>query len=108
MKDALKVITKQKNFGVLIARNTKKITTGIITDGQIRRVSQKNKDLQNLTVKDVYTKNPISVDKDMLAAKALQLMNSKKITILCVNNKKSKNKTQGIIHLHHILSANVQ
>jgi arabinose-5-phosphate isomerase len=107
MKVALKIITKKK-LGVLISRNSKKITTGIITDGQIRRASQKNKDLQNLCVKDIYTKKPISVEEDMLAAKALLTMNSKKITSLCVHNKKNKNKTIGVIHLHHILSANVQ
>ena len=107
MKKALNVITKRKNFGVLIARNSKKNTTGIITDGQIRRANQKNKDFQNLSVKDVYTKNPISVDQNMLAVKALELMNSKKITSLCVHENKNKNRTKGIIHLHHILSANI-
>ena len=107
MKVALKIITNKK-LGVLISRNSRKITTGIITDGQIRRASQKNKDLQSLCVKDIHTPKPISVDQDMLAAKALLIMNSKKITSLCVHNKKSKNKTIGIIHLHHILSANVR
>ena len=41
------------------------------------------------------TKNPISVDKNILAAKALSLMNSKRITSLCVHNNKSKSKTVG-------------
>ena len=106
MKDAIKIITNKK-LGILIARNSKKKTTGIITDGQIRRVSQKNKNLQNLSVKNVMTLNPIFVSQDMLAAKALSLMNSKKITSLCINNKKSKNKTIGIIHIHNILEANI-
>ena len=44
----------------------------------------------------------------MLAAKALALMNSKKITSLCVNKIGFKNKTIGIIHIHNILEANVQ
>ena len=46
--------------------------------------------------------------KDVLAAKALSLMNVKKITSLCVHNKKSKNKTIGIIHIHNILESNIQ
>ena len=41
MKKALNIISKKK-LGVLVAINKKKLTTGIITDGQIRRVSQKN------------------------------------------------------------------
>jgi len=54
------------------------------------------------------TPNPIRVNSDMLAAKALAIMNSKKITCLCVSNEKQKNKTIGIIHIHNILGANVQ
>ena len=107
MRDALKIITNKK-LGVLVVKNLKGKTTGIITDGQIRRASQKNKDLQGLVVKKVMTVNPISVNKDMLAAKALSLMNSKKITSLCVNKNGLKNKTIGIVHIHNILEANVQ
>ena len=107
MKNALKIITKKK-LGVLVVKNSKGKTTGIITDGQVRRASQKNKDLQNLIVKKVMTTNPISVGKNMLAAKALSLMNSKKITSLCVSSDELKKKTIGIIHIHNILDANVQ
>ena len=102
MKNALKVIT-QKKLGILISKNQKGNTTGIITDGQIRRVSQKNRDLHSLKVKNVMTKNPIKVDKEILAIKALSIMNSKKITSLCVYSKNNKSKTIGIIHIHNIL-----
>ena len=107
MKYALKIITNKK-LGGLIVKNKKGKAIGIITDGQIRRSSQKNKDLQNLKVKKVMTKNPITVDKDILAAKALSLMNTKKITSLCVYNKKNKSKTIGILHIHNILENNVR
>ena len=107
MKNALKIISNKK-LGILIVRNRKKSTSGIITDGQIRRASQKNKNLQSLKVKEIMTLNPISINQDVLAAKALSLMNAKKITSLCVHNKKSKNKTIGIIHIHNILESNIQ
>ena len=107
MLTALKIITKKK-LGVLIVQNNSKKTNGIITDGQIRRVSEKKGNLNNLKVKNVMTKNPISVDKDVLAVKALSLMNSKRITSLCVHNNKIKNKTVGIIHIHNILENNIQ
>ena len=42
MRTALKIITKKK-LGVLIVQNNSKITNGIITDGQIRRVSEKKR-----------------------------------------------------------------
>ncbi|MDB4846395.1 KpsF/GutQ family sugar-phosphate isomerase [Candidatus Pelagibacter sp.] len=106
MNEALKILSKKK-LGVLIVQNRSRKTIGIITDGQIRRAGQKTNNLQNLFVRNVMTPNPISIDLDTLAAKALSIMNSKKITCLCVNNKKSKKKTVGIIHIHNILEANV-
>ena len=106
MKNALKIITSKK-LGTLIVRNIKHHTTGIITDGQIRRVGQKNNNLHGLKVKEVMTKNPIKIDKDMLPMKALSIMNENKITSLCVNDPKKKNKTIGILHIHSILKNSV-
>ena len=53
------------------------------------------------------TRNPISVNKDMLAVKALNIMNEKKITCLCVYKNKNKRKIIGIIHIHNILDTNI-
>ncbi len=106
MKKALKILTEKK-LGILIARNKNKRTTGIITDGQIRRISEKNFNFQRLAVKKIMTKKPISIDKNELAAKALSLMNSKKITSLVVNNKIRPNSTIGVIHVHSILKSNI-
>ena len=47
------------------------------------------------------------IDKNALAAKALALMNGKKITSLCVYDKKNKLKTVGVLHIHNILEANI-
>ena len=107
MKEALEIITKKK-LGILVAQNKKKITTGIITDGQIRRFNQKNSNLYALKVKNLMTKKPISIDKDALAVKALSLMNSNRITSLCVYERNNKKKTIGILHIHHILGSNIQ
>ena len=106
MKLALKTITKKK-LGTLIARNKVGITTGIITDGQIRRMSQTNANLHILKVKKIMTKNPIKIDKEVLAIKALSIMNNNKITSLCVHDSKNKNKTIGIIHIHNILEVGI-
>ena len=105
MQKALEIIT-QKKLGTLVVRGNNGITTGIITDGTIRRFSQTYDNLKKLTVKSVMTKKPINVDRDMLAEKALAIMNHKKITCLCVNN--SKNKTIGILHIHNILDSKIQ
>ena len=57
--------------------------------------------------KKVMKKNPVSVGEDTLAASALSIMNSKKITSLCVHSDKNKNKTIGVLHIHNILSSNI-
>ena len=106
IKNGLKVIN-QKKLGVLIARNKKFKTTGIFTDGDIKRTIQKNIDINTNKIKFFMTKNPIRIEKDTLAAKALNIMNEKKITCLCVFEKGNQNKTIGIIHIHNILSTNI-
>jgi len=106
MRKAFQIISSKK-LGTLIIQNDKKITTGIITDGQIRRFNETGNNLQDLTVKKVMTSSPISVDQDTLAEKALSIMNIKKITSLCVYNKKNKKKTVGILHIHSILQSDI-
>ncbi len=106
IKDALKVLSSKK-LGFLIVRDKKKLTKGFLSDGDIRRLSQKNHNLNNISVKDIMTKNPIGIDKNELAVKALSIMNAKKITSLCVYNKKNKLKTIGVIHIHTILQSNI-
>tara|TARA_B100000674_G_scaffold111688_1_gene82975 strand:- start:1543 stop:2511 length:969 start_codon:yes stop_codon:yes gene_type:complete len=106
MKKGLYILS-EKQLGILIVRNSKKKTVGIITDGQIRRYNEKNFNLHVKKAYEIMTKNPVSVDKNILAAKALSIMNNKKITSLCVHEKKNKIKTIGVIHVHNILQSNI-
>ena len=108
MNSAINIMSS-KMLGILIVRNKKNLTVGIVTDGDLKRALQKNKDIRNLAVKDVMTKKPLSINHNELAAKALNLMSEKrKITSLCVHDEKNKFKTIGVIHIHNILEANVQ
>jgi len=106
MKTAIKILSDKK-LGILIVQNKLKKTEGIITDGQIRRYNQKKIYLPDVKVREVMTKNPISIDKNALAVKALALMNNKKITSLCVHDKKNKFRTIGVLHIHNILESNI-
>ena len=72
MKKALKILSEKK-LGILIVRNKKKKTIGIITDGQIRRFNQKKINFQSLPVKENNDKKTYSIDKNELAAKALSI-----------------------------------
>ena len=107
MKKGLDFINKKK-LGVLIVKNTNGITVGIVTDGDIKRANKKYKDLTSLKIKKIMTKKPISVEKNTLAVEALSIMNSMKITGLCVHNKSDYKKTIGFLHIHNILEANIQ
>tara|TARA_A100001011_G_scaffold95951_1_gene100942 strand:+ start:1783 stop:2751 length:969 start_codon:yes stop_codon:yes gene_type:complete len=103
---AIKLINSKK-LGVAIVINKKRETVGIFTDGDIKRTLQKNENVKKLIIKSFMTKNPISVDKDVIAAKAIGIMNEKKITSLCVHSRSNRKKTVGILHIHNLISADI-
>ena len=106
MKKTLKMLS-QKKLGLLVVKNKRRLTTGLIVDGDVKRASQKYKNLHELKVKDIMTRKPLSVDKDTLAVQCLNLMNMKRITSLLVHENNKKNKTIGVLHIHKVLE-NVQ
>ncbi len=106
MKKALKIITNKK-LGVLIVIRKNGYTSGIITDGDLKRIAQKYHKFEELEIKKVMKKNPISVNENTLAASALSIMNQKKITSLCIHKNKFSKKTIGLIHMHDILKSNI-
>ena len=63
--------------------------------------------MNSLKVKDIMTKNPVKVEKNTLATKALSIMNEKKITSLCVYDRNKKSITVGIVHVHNILNKKI-
>ena len=107
VEKALEIISLKK-LGTVITRDKRNNTTGILTDGDIKRLLHRFDDIKKLPIKKVIKKGPISVEKDLLAAKALKIMNEKKITSLCVHSKSNKKRTVGLIHIHNILDANIQ
>ena len=102
MKKALKILSEKK-LGMLVVRNKRKFTIGIVVDGDVKRASQKYKNLHNFKVKNIMTKKPLTVDKNLLAVQCLNLMNKKKITSLLVHANNKKNKTVGVLHIHKVL-----
>ena len=106
LKDAFKILSSKK-LGFLLVRNKKKLSVGIVTDGDVRRFTQRNQNLHSISVKEIMTKNPIGIDRLELAAKGLSLMNNKRITSLCVYDKKNKFKTIGVLSIHNILQSNI-
>ncbi|WP_407725129.1 SIS domain-containing protein [Ruminococcus sp. JL13D9] len=78
---------------------------GIITDGDLRRMLDKNVDVYNAVVDDLMTKNPTTVDYREMAVNALQTMSDKKITCMPVVNE--ENKLVGTILMQDIFKAGI-
>ncbi len=101
MSEALVVMT-EKSFGCLGITNDQGKLDGIITDGDLRR--HMNAGLIDMSAIDVMTSRPKTVPSDMLASKALEVINSSNITTVFVVD---KDKPVGILHLHDLLRAKI-
>lgn len=74
--------------------------TGIITDGDLRRMLEKNIPVDSATAADIMTRNPKAINADQLAVDALDIMRKKDITQLVV---KKGDDYLGILHLHDLI-----
>jgi arabinose-5-phosphate isomerase len=106
MKDAIFEITS-KRLGVTGVCNNEGHLIGVITDGDLRRALEKFSDLFQRKASEVMTRNPKWIEKDNLAAKAVQRMEEYSITSLFVFNQAGDKVPVGIIHLHDLLKAGV-
>jgi len=77
---------------------------GMVTDGDLRRLMENNKDISKLNASNMMVKNPKTITQETLAAKAIQVMEEHSITSLIVS---SENGIDGVIHLHDILKAGI-
>ncbi len=102
MINAIKIIN-QKKLGFLVVTNSAGLNTGVFTDGDLKRLLRRKRNINNLKIKNCMTKKPMSIDENMLASEALSIMNKKKITNLCVHNKNNIKRTIGVLHIHNLL-----
>jgi len=100
MKDVICEMTSKK-LGVTTVVDTDGRLKGIITDGDLRRVLERERDIFNLKSRDVMTKNPKVISRDSLAVSAIQMMETYSITSLVILNE--DRTVGGIIHLHDLL-----
>ncbi|MBZ0180689.1 MAG: KpsF/GutQ family sugar-phosphate isomerase [Melioribacteraceae bacterium] len=89
-----------KRLGTTSVVDDKGELVGIITDGDLRRLLEKTLDIKNIVAKDLMSKNPKTISKDMLASFALQQMENYNITSLIISQNK---KPVGIVHLHDLV-----
>jgi arabinose-5-phosphate isomerase len=94
-----------KRVGVTLVTDKNKILKGIITDGDLRRMIVRKKDLLKVKASDLMGTHPKWIKKDELAAKAIQLMEEYAISSLAVSE--DGKKVDGIIHLQDLLKAGI-
>ena len=104
LKNALMEIT-QKKLGMTTVLNEEGQLAGIFTDGDVRRAFDNNADVHKTMINQIMTKNPKVIRSGMLAAEALNIMETYKITALIVTNE--KHVPIGVLHLHDLLRAGV-
>ncbi len=104
MKEVILEMTS-KRFGATTVVNEKKELVGIFTDGDLRRLVERNEDIFKLKAREVMSRNPKTIEEEALAAKALNRMEFHNITCLIVPN--GNKEPVGILHLHDLLKAGV-
>lgn len=102
--ETVDLISKKKLGCALIVNDDNKLT-GLLTDGDIRRILLRYPDVSVLQNKTVMTPNPKTITPDSMATKALAFMEKYSITSLAVCNE--ENEPIGIIHIHDLLKAGV-
>ena len=105
LKDVIIEITS-KRLGTTCVVNSSGVLTGIITDGDLRRLLEKTLEIKNLIAKDVMTRKPKVLKENYLASFALQQMENYKITSLIITG--DGNKPIGIVHLHDLINLGLQ
>ncbi len=106
MRDAIFEITS-KRLGVTGVADADGNLVGVITDGDLRRALERYGDLLSRKASEVMTRNPKTIERDSLAARAVQKMEEYSITSLFVFNSGEDRIPVGIIHLHDLLKAGI-
>lgn len=104
LKEALIEMT-QKKLGMTTIVDENGQLSGIFTDGDVRRALDKNVDVHQTKIHEIMSKNPRTIQRDILAAEALHMMEQFKITSLVVVSEKKI--PLGVVHIHDILRAGV-
>ena len=103
LKEVITTISKNRLGATAVIDNENKVL-GIITDGDIRRMLETHNQFQELTAKDIYHSNPITITADTLAIEAAKWMEQKDISQVIVVDKEHY---KGIIHIHDLMKEGI-
>lgn len=100
LKDVIIEISKGRLGATAVTENNNKLT-GIITDGDVRRMLEKISDVSNIRASDIITKNPKTAEPGILAVEALEILKHYDISQLIITEKDGT--YLGILHLHDLI-----
>jgi arabinose-5-phosphate isomerase len=103
LKDVILEISS-KRLGATAVVDENNNLLGIVTDGDLRRMLQKETNIGSITAADIMTRTPKTIDKSEFAVKALQVMQENNISQLVVNDGQ---QVVGFIHLHDLLKEGI-
>lgn len=104
LQDALQEMTS-KRMGMVVTLDSNKKVFGILTDGDLRRLLEKNTNLDKITLKSATTPAPRTIPPDLLAEEAIEMMEKHRINHLVVTD--SKGQLLGALNLHDLFAAKV-
>ena len=104
LQNALLEMT-EKGFGMTTIVDEKGMLLGVFTDGDLRRVIDSKINLSSALIKDVMSPSPKTINQDILAAEAINIMQQNSITAVIVEDEKKH--PVGVVHMHDILRAGV-
>ncbi|TKD62427.1 SIS domain-containing protein [Flavobacterium sp. ASW18X] len=102
VKEVIVEISK-KMLGVTAVMENKEVV-GVVTDGDIRRMLNKHDNISTLTAKDIMTRAPKTIEADILAVKAMELLKKHGISQLLVVQ---DNEYKGVIHIHNLINEGI-
>ena len=94
--------TTKCNLGIALITNKEKSLVGVITDGDIKRIMNTYKNIEQITIKKVMTRKPLKIGSVMLAAEALSILEKNNISALPVID---KSKIKGIVTMQDIIKS---
>jgi arabinose-5-phosphate isomerase len=100
LKEIIIEISSKRLGATAVLTEEQGILTGIITDGDLRRMLNKYDSLQAIQARDIMTAAPLTIDADEYATAALEIMQKRNITQLIVTK---SGKFTGFVHLHDLL-----
>ncbi|HEY6843089.1 MAG TPA: KpsF/GutQ family sugar-phosphate isomerase, partial [Thermoanaerobaculia bacterium] len=99
MRDVIYEMSK-KAFGIAAVTHDGNVLDGVISDGDLRRLLERDEQILKKSAAECMKKNPVTIEAGELASAALQLMEQRKITSLFITD--AGRRVEGIIHLHDL------